>query len=119
MLAGIVMEGKRDFPVLEAAICAVCPDIERVIPLYPPQDELWRRLYTEEGVKGSGWTGVKNWCERYGEIIGEFIAWYGEPLDFLVIEVDATIAHNPTINLERPCPPASDTTDVLCTLVID
>ncbi len=120
MLAGIVMEGKRDFPVLKAALLAVCSEIEAVIPIYPPRDEILQGLYRQEGVAGTGWTGVKQWCKRYGLEMYEFMESYGEPLDLLVLQVDATIAHNSALNLkQQPCPPASDTTNDLHALVID
>ncbi len=44
---------------------------------------------------------------------------YGDSLDLLVIQVDASVASNPEINLEQPCPPASNTTNALRNLVVE
>lgn len=111
MIAGIVAEGARDFLVLEAIIKKLCPAVEKVLLIHPRTDELSPSTVT-------GWTGVQYWCQRYGPRLILFMRDYGEPLDLLVIHLDASIAHNPAINLERPCPPASDTTDALRGLVI-
>ena len=58
--------------------------------------------------------------EEYADADGttRFMQDYGEPLDLLVIHIDASIAHRPEIDLERLCPPASDTANALRALVI-
>jgi hypothetical protein len=115
MIVGVVTEGKRDFPIFEAVIKRLCPAVEVVRCIHPRSDEL-----TNVGgdIEETGWTGVRRWCRRYGPRLTRFMRDYGEPLDMLVIQVDASIAHRPEINRERPCPPASDTTDALRDLVI-
>jgi hypothetical protein len=115
MIAGVVTEGSRDFPIFEAVIKQLCPTVQDVKLIHPPGDELSARRWGDGGT--TGWTGVRRWCRRWGPRLTRFMN-YGEPLDLLVIAVDATIAHNEAINLERPCPPASDTTDALRDLVV-
>jgi hypothetical protein len=115
MIAGVVVEGKRDFPIFEAIIREICPAVEKVQRIHPRSDEL--STGSTGGVRETGWTGVRHWCQRYGPILTRFMHDYGEPLDLLVIQIDASIARRPGIGLERPCPPASDTTDALRELV--
>jgi hypothetical protein len=115
MIAGVVVEGKRDFPILEAALKTLWPAIERVLPIHPPRDAL---SGTRFGGIETGWAGVRRWCRRYGPTLTRFVRHYGEPLDILVVCVDASIAHRQEINREAPCPPASATTNGLRELVI-
>jgi hypothetical protein len=114
MIAGIVVEGARDFPVFEAVLKKLCPTVEEVRCIHPPTDE----LSASAGDAVTGWAGVKRWCQRYGPRLTRFMQEYGDPIDLLVIHVDASIAHNPAINLEQPCPPAPDTTNAWRGLVI-
>jgi hypothetical protein len=116
MIAGVVTEGKRDYPILAAVIEELCPEAEDVQLIHPPGDQL--SVSRLDDVKATGWTGVRRWCQRYGPRLTRFMRDYGEPLGLLVIQVDASIAHNPEINLERPCPPATDTTDALRDLIV-
>lgn len=117
MIAGIVTEGKRDFPIFEAIVKKLCPAVEDVLLVHPPSDEL--PAGRESAVNVTGWTGVRRWCQRYGTRLTRFMQDYGEPLDLLVIQVDASIARRPEIDLEQPCPPASDTTNALRSLVVE
>jgi len=116
MIVGVVTEGKRDFPIFEAVVKRLCPAVEDVKRIHPPSDELSASVGGD--IEGTGWTGVRHWCQRYGPRLTRFMQDYGEPFDLLVIQIDASIAHNPEVNLERPCPPACDTTDALRDLVI-
>lgn len=116
MIAGVVTEGRRDFPIFEAIIKRLCPAVEDVKCIHPHTDELFTSPMGD--IQETGWAGVQHWCQRYGSRLTRFMREYGEPLDLLVIQVDASIAHNPAINLERPCPPASDTSDALRDLVV-
>lgn len=116
MIAGVVTEGRRDFPIFEDVIKKLCPAVEEVLLVHPPGDELSASRVDDMNI--TGWTGVRRWCQRYGPRLTRFMQDYGEPLDLLVIHVDASIAHNPEISLERPCPPAFDTTGALRNLVI-
>ena len=111
MIAGVVTEGKRDFPIFEAVVKKLCPAVEDVLLVHPPIDGL-------SADRTSGWTGVRRWCQRYGPRLDRFLQDYGDPLDLLVIQMDASVASNPEINLEQPCPPASDTTNALRNLVV-
>ena len=115
MIVGIIAEGGRDFPIFEAVIKKLCPTVKDVKRIHPPVDEISARRRGD--VHTTGWTGVQHWCQRWGPRLTRFMD-YGDPLDLLVIAVDATIAHNEAINLEKPCPPASDTTDALRDLVV-
>lgn len=111
MIVGVVVEGNRDFPLFRAIIAEICPGVERVQVIHPPTDEL--AVGSPGAIHVTGWTGIRRWCQRFGPILTEYMQDYGDPLGLLVIAIDATVAHNPAIDLERPCPPASDTTDAL------
>jgi hypothetical protein len=80
---------------------------------------------TTFGVIGTGWTGVRKWCQetwqRKGSnleiLISESV---GAPLDLLIIQVDADIAgkrelqdglDEPIPEPLQPCPPITQTTD--------
>jgi len=112
LIAGIVTEGKRDFPIFKAVVKKLCPAVEDVLLVHPPIDGL-------SASRTSGWTGVRRWCQRYGPRLDRFMQDYGDPLDLLVIQVDASVASNREINLEQPCPPASDTANALRNLVVE
>jgi hypothetical protein len=36
LIAGIVTEGKRDFPIFEAVVKKLCPAVEDVLLVHPP-----------------------------------------------------------------------------------
>lgn len=107
MVIGIVAEGPTDIIVLEALLDSLIPGNHRFIelqPLNPPE-------------RINGWKGVRDWC--YNRDIEEFMSEAnGDPIDLLVIQIDADIAEEndlqdgietPVQNVSRPCPPISVT----------
>jgi len=57
----------------------------------------------------NGWVGVLSWCASAvsGMSIEKFLD--ETKIDFLVIQLDAEVAFEPSINCARPCPDAEDT----------
>jgi hypothetical protein len=108
MRIGIVAEGPSDQQLLRAIIQAVRPDAET--QFLQPEQIL--------GSRGSGWRGVRNWCEELGgdlEMIME--ADPKRPLDHLLIHVDCSMAHN--VGANRPCPPAMASATALEAVVLE
>ncbi len=110
----VVTEGPSDLLVLRAVVQKLVPDAV-VVPVHP---EVPLSAYPEYGAarggagRGSGWRGVKAWCQDYGATLELFMtAVVGEEYDALVIHVDASMADK--IGAERDCPPARSTTDAL------
>lgn len=107
----IVCEGDTDFVVLDAALSAVYG--EHTATMIQPEKSLFAgRAYTE---MGSGWRGVKKWCEQARDEFGGLKQRLGVMLvggaDALIIHVDADIADH--LDCRHPCPPASDTADAV------
>ena len=115
----IVTEGTSDFLVLRAVIRKAIPDAE-VVPVHPEvplgaYPEYHRAVGTAG--RGTGWRGVKAWCEDYRETLQFFMrAVVGDEYDALVIHVDASMADK--VGAERQCPPARATTDALRDVVL-
>ncbi|MEW6364369.1 MAG: hypothetical protein AB1714_06985 [Acidobacteriota bacterium] len=115
----VVTEGPSDYLVLRAVIRKVFPGAE-VVPVHP---EVPLAAYPEyhraagTGGRGTGWRGVKAWCEDYGDTLRLFMrAVVGDEYDALGIHIDASMADK--VGAERPCPPARATTDQLRRVVI-
>ncbi|NQT34985.1 hypothetical protein HQ587_07340 [bacterium] len=103
MRVGIVAEGITDILVIEKIVrsCLDDIDVKRIQPDYPHC----------LGSK-SGWKGVRSWCEEFGEELETYlIGITNKPINVLIIHLDASMAHK--VNANKPCPPASDSTDIL------
>lgn len=86
--AAVVCEGPTDFPVLEAIILDLWPDIERVLPLQPPLDELGQPTS-----RRGGWSEVQKWCQAHADKLTELLSGdFGDPIDLLVVALDMDIA---------------------------
>jgi len=117
----IVTEGPSDFLVLRSVLLRLLPESE-VVAIQP---EVPLAAYPEfraaagGSYLGSGWRGVRSWCQRYGgDDLELFLgAVVGDRYDALVIHVDASMAHNLGIE-ELPCPPVSATTEPLRQIVV-
>ncbi|PYQ62346.1 MAG: hypothetical protein DMF53_13180 [Acidobacteria bacterium] len=101
---GLVAEGPSDWLALEELIRTVAPDAD-FLHLRPDMDNLTSR-------SPYGWKGVRAWCREMGPLLETFLSGIpGLPLDFLVIHVDCSMAHN--LGISYPCPPADTTSNAL------
>jgi len=114
----VVCEGDTDFIVLDAALSAVYG--EHVATMVQPETSRFAGIaYTE---MGSGWRGVRKWCEQARDELGglgarlELMAALSA-VDALIVHVDADIADE--LGCRHPCPPASDTTDAVRLRVLE
>lgn len=112
MIIGTVVEGPTDRLLLEAVISKLIPGEHR-----------FRRLQPQLpfGEMGTGWKGVRQWCQQTWQREGsslKTILSVVDPLDLLVIHVDADIAteHDlqaddpePIEQVAQPCPPVDPT----------
>jgi len=115
----LVCEGDTDIPILSSIIESMA-DEDLLFDCIQPERPLGRPdLY---GELGSGWEGVRRWCERQCQRFGSLAAAMAQPplsdATVLVIHVDADIATHPNVDCERECPPASDTADALRDVVV-
>lgn len=106
MHVGIVAEGPSDLILIEALIKAYDP-ASRVTRIQPEPTL---------GTSGSGWRGVKAWCEEAAQ---DLTVWMSvdpdSPMDVLVVHVDCSMAH--VLGVDEPCPPASRTARALRRIV--
>lgn len=87
-VAAVVCEGCTDFPILEGIILELWPEVDRVLPLQPPLDELGRPTSIRRG-----WSAVKTWCESNAENLHQLLSSdFGDPIDLLVVALDVDIA---------------------------
>jgi hypothetical protein len=114
MVIGTVVEGPSDRLVLEAVIQQLCPGEHRFLPLQP------KATLDEDG---SGWKGVRRFCQQLWKTEGSSLVTFlsgnvGQPLDLLVIQIDADCATeadlqegsvDPVPEVEQACPPISAT----------
>jgi hypothetical protein len=110
----VVTEGPSDLLVLRAVIEKLAPDAA-VVPVHP---EVPLNAYPEYRAarggadRGTGWKGVRAWCQEFGPTLELFMAAVvGEEYDALVVHVDASMADK--VGAENACPPARATTDAL------
>ncbi len=120
------VEGPTDAIALEAILSAVFPDVELEFQTLQPEGS---RAF---GSTGHGWAGVYRWArqavrEGGGAISGCSVL---EHHDVLIVQVDADVAHTtywrasirdaPRDDLpcDRPCPPASATTNALQAVIL-
>ena len=120
----LVAEGVTDYVVVHAAIAAMLPAHEFELRLLQPE---YSEAFEPVGSGlGLGWSGVYRWCRQTSAEGGDSIrssVLFGF-YDLLLIHLDADVAgylyssgriSDTTEDLpcERPCPPASATTDPL------
>ena len=111
MIAGIVAEGGTDIIILEEILYSLCPDLEPVKPIHP-KDILGPTINQSSDDKGDkrykrgGFGQVKNWCQKKGTGIADYmksVRFNGQSLSFLVIHLDADIASE--IGIKEKCNP--------------
>jgi hypothetical protein len=130
----LVSEGITDFDVLKTAIDSMLKGRSFDLKLLQPEGSVAFTGAGNAGAFGGGWKGVYKWCLQAALRGGG--ALRGDPLfisyDLLVLHLDADVAHedpandaiDPLPNLigllpcERPCPPASATTEALRLVIL-
>lgn len=133
---GLVAEGVTDFVILHSALESIFQGSGYTfdLKLLQPEESIAFSGAGKAGVFGGGWLGVYKWCLQSVEIGGGSLS--GDPLfeniDFVILHLDADVAdedpsknpHNPFIELNemlpcsKPCPPASNTTKELRSLLL-
>ena len=116
----VVCEGDTDITIIQAIIASVI-ESDPIVTQIQPEKALFAG--SDYGELGSGWHGVRNWCQQQVEIFGCLTKCISaDPLRTdaaLIIHVDADVAGEKEINCEKPCPPASDTVDELRKVVLN
>lgn len=119
---GLVVEGPTDAVVLQAGLAAFLGTPFIATTLQPQ---------VPAGSPGTGWGGVYRWCRQVASLKSETLSENPilRNLDVIIIQIDADVAgmsyadagiHEPVLNdlpCEVPCPPASDTVDLLFSVV--
>jgi hypothetical protein len=107
-------EGPSDLAVIEAILEALLGERPVVTLLQPEPDPLSGGGF---GELGSGWKGVRSWCEQvardYGSVGGLVSLLPDARPVALIIHLDADVADEREVDCARPCPPASETADAL------
>lgn len=125
----LVAEGVTDFVVLNAAMESMLEGRSFDLKLLQPEGSVAFAGSGDAGQFGGGWRGVHKWClqarERSSGGIRDDVLFTA--YDLLVLHLDADVAGEDPANYsvyeisglagvlpcDRPCPPASDTTDRL------
>ena len=126
-----VVEGPTDSVVLQAILEASLPGVEFEFQTLQPEESAAFGAPTS-GSTGGGWRGVYRWsCQAVDEADGavrDSVVFSNH--DILIVHVDADVATKtyasgniydaPKDDLpcDRPCPPPSDTTDALRSVVL-
>jgi hypothetical protein len=124
----LVAEGPTDKIVIDAALRSMLGEREfRLTPLQPEDSDAF-------GPLGGGWGGVYRWCKQAvqrgaGRLSGDRGLFQIHQL--LIVHLDADVAGKTyqsanivptsgdgTLRCEKPCPPPTDTTDVLRSVLL-
>ena len=127
-----VVEGPTDSVVLQAILEASLPGVEFEFQTLQPEESAAFGV-PHFGKTGGGWPGVYRWsCQAVDEADGavrDSVVFSNH--DILIVHVDADVAtktyasghiyDSPEDDLpcDRPCPPASDTTNALRSVVLN
>jgi hypothetical protein len=122
---GLVCEGTTDRIVINSAVASLLETRDfTLIQLQPENSPAFGRT-------GTGWAGVYRWCRQAAEQAGGSLR--DNPLfdsyDLLLLHVDADVADqtyrsgnivttSTDLPCSSPCPPPSDTTDVLRAVIL-
>ena len=114
----VVCEGDTDFIVIEAVLSSVLGEYSATM-IQPERSLFAGKTYSE---LGSGWQGVRRWCEdhksRFGRLTEAMARAPLREVSALIIHVDADIASHPDVNCRKTCPPAARTVDALRAIVL-
>ena len=124
-----IVEGPTDSIVLAAAIESLLPGEEFEFQTLQP--ELSAAFEAPGGEMGLGWSGVYRWCRQAADEGGGCVSQASVFAfhDLLVVQMDADVAgmtyksgriedESDDLPCEKPCPPASDTTDALRLVIL-
>ncbi len=125
----MAVEGPTDEIVLRAAIKSLLPNRALSFTLLQPEFSL---AFSHWGGKtGLGWSGVYHWCRQTADEGGGRVSTASlfNFHDLLVAQVDADVAgmtyqsgniddKTKDLPCEKPCPPPSDTTDALRSVIL-
>jgi hypothetical protein len=115
MNIGTIVEGPTDRLMLKAIVRAVCPGEHRFFDLQPAGQS------DSFGEMGTGWKGVRRWCQESWirfSLEGIIQADPSALLDILIIQLDTDIATEadlqdelpePIVPVYSPCPPIAET----------
>lgn len=121
---GLVCEGTTDRIVISAAVASLLGTRDFVLIQLQPEDSAFGRT-------GTGWAGVYHWCRQVADQGGGSLG--NNPLfnsyDLLLLHLDADVANQTygsggimtiatDLPCSSPCPPPSDTTDVLREVIL-
>ena len=124
----LVAEGPTDRIVVESAMRAMLGDRAFVLTRLPPEGSLAFDRF------GGGWGGVCKWCRQSaargdGRLANDGLVF--QAYDCLVLHLDADVAadtydsissarapHEGALPCDRPCPPPSDTTNALRSVLL-
>lgn len=103
---GITAEGPSDVLVIEELFSKFVPGDHNFLYLQPD-----RTIDLHAGPHGGGWRGVLKWCEDIRDTFGfdNYLNQPGNPIDILIIHLDADVAREIDVNCACPCPDAQDT----------
>ena len=111
----IAAEGPTDLPIIAAALDAILGEVTLSF-LQPPGDSIDATTPGgHAGDHGGGWKGVRAWCKE-ARASGQWAAAFLTHR-IVVVHVDADIAADPEIDVEKACPPPSDTCDAVRQIV--
>ncbi|OAD19454.1 hypothetical protein THIOM_004909 [Candidatus Thiomargarita nelsonii] len=110
---GLVAEGPTDSLLLGALIDMLLRGKHHYIEIQPKPSKTGAF-----GEYGGGWHGVRAWCQTLAKDSQKLKAHF-EPLDMLIIHIDADVARENEINCAMPCPPAQDTCEALAQQVMN
>jgi len=115
---GMVCEGPADRAILEAVLDSYFDDDDGdyvSIAVQPPTGLIGGAA----GPFGGGWKGVRHWCTS--EVRAHEVGWAAllGNVDLLILQVDADVASEPTINRAKPCPPPTGSADEVRALVLE
>ena len=111
----VVCEGPTDVVVLQAILDDRLKE-DYVITQLQPEGSLYGG---DAGPHGGGWKGVRGWCRKVGAAGGlEAVGALNPDVQLLVVHVDADIASDSEIDIERPCPPPMATVERLESVVL-
>ncbi len=111
----LVCEGPTDVEVIRAVLDAHLEE-DYILTQLQPEGSLYGG---DAGPFGGGWKGVRGWCRQAAAAGGlEAIGALTAEVKLLVLHVDADIASDSEIDVERPCPPPMPTVEKLESVVL-
>ncbi len=117
LAVGIVAEGPSDIEMIKALIGKL---VSKPHDFYELQPDI--SATPGFGCHGAGWKGIRGWCMEIARDfngLSQFIRYTGQPLDLLIIHLDADVARESEIDCMQSCPPVEDTLTLLESKLLD